>query len=422
MTIDGLSKRNIMEVNKIMKKKVIFMVINMNIGGTEKALLNMISEFPKDKYEITIFMLEKSGGFLNYIPNDIKVEFLHGYKDLKEILNQPPHIVTLNLIKRGQILKASNILFLYLVSKFMKERTVLFKHLLKGYRELREEYDVAIAYAGPMDFISYFVTNKIKAKRKIQWIHFDISKIGFNKYFASKYYNKFDKIFVVSNEGKIKLNSILPDIKVKTNVFHNIISSTVIYSQAKNGVGFTDNFDGFRLLTVGRLSFEKGQDIVIRILAKLIQDGYKVKWYCVGDGNARKDYELLIKKYNLKDQFILMGATPNPYPYMEQCDIYVQPSRHEGYCITLSEAKILNKPIVTTDFTGAREQIIHEQTGLIVNFDKEHIYAAIKRLLDDEKLRDILKRNLQKNSIKQSKRFENIIDDLNQKIQIGNDR
>ena len=42
------------------------------------------------------------------------------------------------------------------------------------------EYDIAVAYAGPMDFISYFVANKIKAKKKIQWIHFDVKKIGFN--------------------------------------------------------------------------------------------------------------------------------------------------------------------------------------------------------------------------------------------------
>src|SRR5690625_6664075 len=98
---------------------------------------------------------------------------------------------------------------------------------------------------------------------------------------------------------------------------------------------------------------EKGQDLAIKALAKLIDAGYTVRWYCVGEGGARKEYERMVDHHGLHDHFAFLGADANLSTYMKDCDIYVQPSRHEGYCITLAEVKVLKKPIITTDFTGA---------------------------------------------------------------------
>lgn len=378
-----------------MKKKIIFMIINMNVGGTEKALLNMIAEIPKDQYDITILMLEEYGGFLNSIPSGVHIEYIKGYNNLKDVLNEPPQIVALDFLKKGKVIKAFNVIFLHLIAKLKKDRTIFFKYTLNAYPVIDSEYDVAVAYAGPMDFISYFVLNKIEAKKKVQWIHFDVTKVGFDQQFAAKMYSKFDKIFIVSNEGKNKLLNMLPNIKDKTDTFLNIMSPGLVVKMANEENGFEDNFDGVRILTVGRLSKEKGQDLTISVLAKLKENGHNVRWYCIGDGSARGEYEKLIYEYGVENDYILLGATPNPYPFMKQCDIYVQSSRHEGYCITLSEARCFNNPIISTNFTGASEQIFHEQTGLIVEFDKQQVYEGIVQLLDDEKLRNKIKENLQ---------------------------
>jgi glycosyltransferase involved in cell wall biosynthesis len=370
------------------------MLINMNVGGTEKALLNMISEIPKDEYEITILMLEEYGGFLNYIPSDVHIEYLKGYSMFKRILNQPPFKLFLFFLKAGNLIKAFNIMSLHLYSKIMRERSIIFKYVLKDYKNIEKEYDVAVAYAGPMDFISYFVINKIKARKKIQWIHFDVTKIGFNHKLAAKIYKNFDKIFVVSQEGKSRLLKILPSLQKKTDVFINYLSPENVRKMADNGEGFGDNFVGVRILTVGRLSKEKGQDLAISVLAKLKQSGYNVRWYCIGEGNERKDYEKQIREYGLEKDFVLLGSIPNPYPFMKQCDIYVQTSRHEGYCITLAEARCLLKPIITTNFTGAREQITHEKTGLIIGCNELEIYSAINKLLSNVKILERFSSNL----------------------------
>ena len=393
-------------------KKILFMCINMNIGGTEKALLTMLNEMDRSKYEITLLMLEEYGGFLNQIPDGIKVMYLKEYKTLKKFINDPPQLVAKELIKNRKIIKGLSVLFVYIISKLMKDISIYYKYILSNVDTLNEEYDIAIAYAGPMDFISYFVINKIKSKKRVQWIHFDISKIGFNINFAKRIYDKFDKVFVVSNEGKDKLINFLPSLKDKTEVFFNIISCKMIEKMSYEGEGFSDDFDGTRILTVGRLSKEKGQDLIIPVLKKLKENGYKVRWYCIGDGPAKKEYEKLVDKLNIKDDFIFLGSKLNPYTYMKECNIYVQPSKHEGYCITLGEARCFNNPIVTTNFTGANEQIVNENTGLVCEINEEEIYKAIKKLLDDKKLYKNIKDNLNNeivDSTKEIRKLESIL-------------
>ncbi|EGT0691958.1 glycosyltransferase [Clostridium perfringens] len=377
-----------------MMKKILFMLINMNIGGTEKALLNMISEMPRDKFDITILMLEEYGGFLKYIPNDVNIKYLKYYKEIKNIINNPPQYTAKSLIKKGRFIKGINILIMHIVSKIKDDRSIFFNYVLKNYPDIIDEYDIAVAYAGPMDFISYFIVNKVIAKKKLQWIHFDVNKVGLSKNFAENIYSKFDKIFVVSNEGKDKLLTLVPKLSKKIDTFFNIISSNLILKQANEEMVFDDNYNGIRILTVGRLTQEKGQDLCIKALKMLKNDGYKIRWYCIGDGTYRKKYEDIVKENELKEDFIFLGSKINPYKYMKNCDIYVQSSRHEGYCITLAEARCFNNPIITTNFTGANEQIKNEFNGLICGISEYEIYSNVKRLLDDKELYKFIQYNL----------------------------
>ena len=370
------------------------MCINMNIGGTEKALLTMLNEIDDSKYDITLLMLEEYGGFLNEIPSFVKVKYVDEYKSIKPFVNEPPKILIKRLIKNKAYLTGLSTLLNYSISKITKNISYYYKYILKNIKGIDEEYDLAVAYAGPMDFITYFVLNKIKAKKKVQWIHFDINKIGFNRKFAERNYKKFDKIFVVSEEGKEKLIDLIPALNNKVEAFFNIISCNLIENMSKNEKSFDDLFNGVRILTVGRLSKEKGQELTINVLARLKNEGYKVRWYCIGDGPEKDNYRNRIKSLDIENDYILLGSKLNPYPFMKDCDIYVQPSKHEGYCITLGEARCFDNPIVTTNFTGANEQIKNEVTGLVCDISEQGIYQAIKRLLDNKELYKDIRINL----------------------------
>lgn len=370
------------------------MVSSMNIGGVEKSLLSLLSVIPRDKYDITILTLEKKGGFLEYLPNWVKVEEANWYKEIKPILMQPPQKTIKGYIKNKKCLKVPSFVYSYFRAKKLDDRYIYYKNILKSIRKNENEYDVAIAYAGPTEIIDTYITHKVKAKKKIGWIHFDVSKFTINKGLYKNLVSKFDKVFVVSEEAKKKLIQEIPEAKEKSEVLLNIVSSKLIEEMANEEIDFDKDFKGTKIVTVGRLSKEKGQDLAIKVLAKLKKDGLNVRWYCVGDGSARKDYENQIKTYGIEKDFILLGSTPNPYPYIKKSDIYVQTSRHEGYCLTLAEAKSLKKPIVTTNFTGAYEQITSGRTGIISECNEEELYIKVKGLIENEEEQKEYKRNL----------------------------
>ncbi|MCD2502896.1 glycosyltransferase [Clostridium sp. NSJ-145] len=380
-------------------KKVLFVLSYMNIGGVEKSLLSLLATFPKDKYDVTILLLNKKGGFLEYLPSWVKVEEADWFKYVNNIIMQPPQITVKNYIKENRFFTATRFIKDYFFSKYMENRYIYYKNVLKDIPECKEEYDIAVSYAGPTEIIDAYVVKKVKAKKKVAWVHFDVSKHFINKKLYENLYKDYDKIFVVSNEAKQQLLNKISGIERKTEVFLNIISENLIkeMAEAEQEVKYDSSF--INIVTVGRLSKEKGQDLAIETLNLLKKDGYKVRWYCVGDGNSRKEYENLIKKYELEEDFILLGAKPNPYPYIKNADIYVQTSRHEGYCLTLAEAKCLNKPIITTNFIGAYEQIKNESNGFIVNADVNNIFDKVKELIFNKQLRDYLTKNLSKQNI-----------------------
>lgn len=369
-----------------MKKKVLFMVSSMNIGGVEKSLISLLSVIPKDKYDITILTLEKKGGFLDRIPKHVNVEEAEWFKEIKPIIMESPQNTIKNYLKKGKILKIIQFIHSYYKAKRTGDRYIYYKNLLKSIPNNEEHYEAAIAYAGPTEIIDAYIAHKVNAKKKIGWVHFDISRHKINEKLYKNLYEKFDKIFAVSNEANKKLNELIPNTVNKSEVLLNIISKELVCEMANEAIKFDDNFDGIKIVTVGRLSKEKGQDLAIKALYKLKKDGYKVRWYCVGDGNNRKEYEALIKEKNLKDDFILLGSTPNPYPYIKKADIYVQTSRHEGYCLTLAEAKCLCKPIVTTNFIGAYEQIKDKVNGFIVEINEDEIYEKVKYIIDNKSI------------------------------------
>ena len=393
-----------------MKKKILFMVSSMNIGGVEKSLLSLLAVIPKEKYEITILTLEKKGGFLEYIPNNVKLIEAEWFKYIKPIIMDSPQNIIKRYIKNYEFLKILSFIYSYFKTKKTNDRYIYYKHVLKSIPECKEKYDAAIAYAGPTEIIDAYISRKVKAEKKIAWVHFDISKHKINKKLYNNLYERFDKIFAVSNECKKKLDEIIPAVRNKSEVLFNIVSEDLINEMSESYVDFDDNYKGIKIITVGRLSKEKGQDLAIKALAKLKKDRYDVKWYCIGEGNSRREFEQLIKEYNLENNFLLLGSTSNPYPYIKNADIYVQTSRHEGYCLTLAEAKALNKPIVTTDFIGAYEQIKNNENGIIVSCNENDLADAIRKLIDEKEICSKFSKKLREEKIDTTNEVNKLLD------------
>lgn len=142
--------------------------------------------------------------------------------------------------------------------------------------------------------------------------------------------------------------------------------------------------DVFSIVSIGRLDHQKGFDLGIEVIERLCKEGYAIRWYIIGEGNQRAELEQKISEtVYAKESIVLLGQQLNPYPYLKMCDIYFQPSRHEGYGIAVAEARAFCKPIVSTNFAGAQEQLINNETGIITECTIESMYRGVKLLLDN---------------------------------------
>lgn len=250
------------------------------------------------------------------------------------------------------------------------------------------EYDCAIGYQMVANDVTLVTLEKIRAKRKVLWLHGKKKFAQRDLAFYDALYSKADRIVCVSLETEQRFRRLMPRSADKTVTIHNLYDIPFIQSRAQEcAEGMDTASDAVKIVSVGRISKEKGFDRVAEVTRRLMDAGYDIRWYIVGDGDKRGNLEADIREKQVADQVILLGHRSNPYPYVQQCDIYVQPSYTEGFCTSTMEAKILYKPVVTTDVPGMHEQFVSGENGLIVESSADGIFDGIRRLLDDPALR-----------------------------------
>jgi glycosyltransferase involved in cell wall biosynthesis len=250
-------------------------------------------------------------------------------------------------------------------------------------------YDAAFAYWG--DRTMFYMVDKVKAKKKIAWLHFDYSYPKRDDRTYEKYFSECDGIINVSTLVDDSLKAVFPQIAHKCHVIENIQSPTLINRMADEGESFTDtDFSGKRILTVGRIAPQKGYDLALIALEKLVKDGFDVRWYILGGGEEedRLKLENEAKERGVGENLVFLGTTINPYRYMRDCDIYAQPSRFEGKPIAVEEAKILCKPILVSSYLSAPEQVKEGKLGRICVAEPDSIYENLKAMLSDPQLCD----------------------------------
>ena len=353
----------------------------MNVGGVEKSLVNLLSVLPRVRYDIHVGLVQQEGDLLACLPSDVTIHHISDIQEHWDELKSPPLQTIKTYIQTGKFIKTLLALIVYFMCKIQGSLMGWTQYILRDTKGLEETFDLAVAYAGPASDIDYYICKKICAKKKIGWVHFDISKFGIDKEMIIQLYGQYERIFVVSETGKTIFDQTFPQFKDKTEVFHNVVSSRRIKELAASGESFQDDFKGVRILTVGRISQEKGQLVAIQALKSLKEKGYDIRWYFIGEGNDLEHCKNEVDRLGLSEDVVFLGTQVNPYAYMRDCDIYMQPSRHEGFCITLAEALCFSNPIVATDFTGAREQLKERENGFVVGMSAEEIADGIEKAL-----------------------------------------
>ncbi len=372
-----------------MKQKMLIIGITMAAAGSEKSFLSFARHaIDYDQYEVDLLLAKKTGDFLSQIPKNIRV--LEMGKEGEIFLINRDNAA--RIIARRYLLKNPLRAF-SLIPHIIKRKTAktaaekdfasnrMWCELLKKMPAWDTEYDVALAYWG--DHTMFYMCDKVKAKKKIAWLHFDYASPPREDALYLHYFSKCDKVVTVSKKIEASLKQALPEIADKVMTMENIIDAEDIWQRASEPCDLADNFQGIRLLTVGRICHQKGYDMAIPAIARLVSEKNDIKWYIIGDGEAidKENLHERIRQYGLQDRVSFLRIRQNPYPYMKACDIYLQPSRHEGKPIAVEEAKILQKPIVVTDYSSAKEQMAGYPIYEIVEISEDGIYGGLQTML-----------------------------------------
>lgn len=368
-----------------MKKSVLFVMNNLNCGGAEKALISLLDTIDYSKYDVDLFLMKHEGLFLSKIPYNVNlldepIEYKYFDMSIK--------LALLDCIKNGRLGIAISRLLTGIIFRTDKNRIRseqrVWKYISKSLKNINKNYDIAVGYLEKTPV--YFCVDKVKANKKIGFIHNDYDKLGMDPLLDQPYFERLENIVTVSEECGNILRNRFPMYNDKVKVMYNIVSPSMINKMSLEQGSMGD--DGIKIVSVGRLNKQKNFELAIETCKELVQNGYAVKWFIIGEGEEREKLERMIDEHNLREIFVLLGIKENPYPYIKEADIYVQPSRFEGKSIAIDEAKILHKPIVVTNFSTAKDQITNHDNGLIVEMNSKSLYEGIALLINNEALRE----------------------------------
>ena len=371
------------------KKQLLFVIDSLGIGGAEKSLVTLLNVLDYSRFEVDVQLFAYGRAFQPFLPAAV-----HLLPELETVgrLSQPWR----RLLRHPSLLwsKIGYSLKIRLRKRSVSECACLWwRHFGRYIGPAAKRYDVAIAYAQGVP--TFYTVDKVTASRKMAWVNGVYRITGKVRDFQRRFYGACDTIVPVSEQVRdIFAAEVYPEFGGKMQVMWDITDGALVARLA--ALPSEKPVDASRpvVMTVGRLIELKGYRLALAAARILRDRGVAFRWYAVGEGSLRAELERLIAENGLGDHFVLLGETANPYSCMRQCDVYVQPSLREGFGLTIAEARILNKPVVCTQFEGCTVQVTHEKNGLITSFDPEAIADAVERLLTDKELYAALREQL----------------------------
>lgn len=385
-------------------RKILITIPTLNSGGVEVSLVRFINELSRDKNnKITLLMLKKEGLYLDSIPDSVEIievsyddrmySYNNKFSDIKNIKGISRKIKFFNYRMKLKNKLARN------------DWEGYYKIILEHVNNISSEYDIAIDWHGYGHFVSALTASCVNAKKRAMWIH-DEKNEWLSK--VDCWLDCYDKIFCVS---KSCMNAVIGNFCVlqpKLEVFYNLIDYQKIRKLSCDGNNYKFDEKKLNLITVGRLEWQKGYDILIEIAKKLNEKNINFCWYIIGGGSLYKKISDEIEKFNLSENVKLLGVQKNPFVYIKKCDLYLQPSRHEGYGLAIAEAKVLRVVPIATNLNCIREQITDGENGFLCELSPEVFADKIIEVSSNKKLMEHVKQNLKLENFDYSSEFNKL--------------
>ena len=373
-----------------MKKQLLIISGGMELGGIERSLLGLLGELNYERYDVDLLLFSVSGELLPLV--DKRCHLLPEIRQCAAMTL--PISAAIKSAPAVGIKRAFN--RITVPKKYGSDDGATFALLSSYWRSCvknmppqKKKYDVAVSFMWPHDY----AVKKVKADKKIAWIHTDytVAKMNFEK--DEKLWQNFDRIAAVSDEVGEAFKTVYPALSDKVITIENILSAEFVKSQSKKEK--PDGFDTTKksVLSVGRFTHQKAFELAAESCRIMKENGCEFKWYLIGYGPDEELIRSKIKENNVEDTMIILGKKTNPYPYMAACDVYAQPSRYEGKAVTVREAQTLGKPVLITAYETAPSQVENGVDGIICPMGVEPVADALTELLNDDSAREKLSQN-----------------------------
>ena len=384
-----------------MRKKILFIIGILDTGGVSKSMLSLLNVIDKEKYEVSLLMMNTSGAFSDQIPARIRVlsdsrltALTSGFSGIKDLISFRkgtgfhPLLAFLSLIRfvLSFIDKSLSGVFLARISPKITD----------------ESFDLIVDYNGQQNL--YYMVDKLNGKQKITFFHSDYRKWRYYEKADRKYFGKVDGIYTISEECVSALKEVFPEYTDKFHLMENITSPSLINKLADELIepALTKQQHDFIIASLGYVSIGKGSELAVQVAKKLKEVGISFEWWFIGGVTNDWDYQGFVKKNGLEDNVKFLGVKANPYPYLKRADLYVHLSKFEGKSIALDEVKVLCKPIVVTNFSTVHDQFKDRVNASICEMTVEDATDKITELIHNTNLRqsytDYLKQHIVDNS------------------------
>ena len=371
-----------------MKKQILFAIHYLELGGAEMSLIGLLKALDYTRVDVDLFVYSHRGELMEEIPPQVNLlpeipEYAQIERPMKTVLKDGYlRIVLARLKAKRQFAK-------YRRKYHPKDGGAVFADVAKNVTPLlppinsAQEYDLAVSFLAPHDI----VLEKVRAKKKACWVHTDYTKVDMDTDLEFPVWSRYDHIAAVSEAVSEAFLTRFPILREKMVTIPNILSpewvrfralAFSVEAEMPREPGVT------RLLSVGRFTEAKNFDNVPDICRRIREKGVNVRWYLIGYGGDEGLIRQRIAESGMGDFVRILGKKDNPYPYMNACDIYVQPSRYEGCPVTIREALAQGKPVVATTFPTVHGVIRNGVDGIIVPMDNDGCAAGIARFIQKE--------------------------------------
>ena len=357
-----------------MKKKIIFITEALWIGGIETALVNLLKSLDYEKYEVTCLILRNDQTMASRLPERVRL-LVADRHDAVSFRERYRYARLYHLTEKSENPSRLHRAMMWAVPAIKWVENQLYIRYIQ--ENLKNEYfDTCVIYS---DRAAETAVRAIRAEKFLLFYHHGAMRRVYHDEIG---YRRSEAIIAVSRNVENALRKYRSAHAAKMTTVHNFTDVEAIREKSREQTPEAFEEDVFHIVSCGRISPEKGMDLAVEACAALVAAGHtRLHWWLVGGGPAEAQVRERIRQLHMESHVTLLGMRNNPYPYMARADLYVQPSRVEGYPMTILEALLLGKPVVATHTEGAREILRDAENGLLCPIDSARLAQTVERLL-----------------------------------------